>query len=126
MCHTVTNVSKFDQIFVMVQGQVVESGNHQQLWDMRGHYWTMWRANNNTKWQHKSTFTKIYFQKIPDGFCIFKDLVNVQVAYNIYGYIFMINVILVCPSSVFEVRFVFAVQIVCIVYLLSNTSSVKA
>ena len=52
MCHTVTNVSKFDQIFVMVHGHVVESGNHQQLWDLRGHYWAMWRANNNSKWQH--------------------------------------------------------------------------
>ena len=48
----VTRAQSADTIFVLEGGRVVESGSHQELWDQRGLYWAMWRANNNLRWQH--------------------------------------------------------------------------
>ena len=43
----VTRAQSADTIFVLEGGRVVESGSHQELWDQRGLYWAMWKANNN-------------------------------------------------------------------------------
>ena len=48
----VTRAQSADTIFVLEGGRVVESGSHQELWDQRGLYWSMWKANNNLRWQH--------------------------------------------------------------------------
>ena len=48
----VTRAQSADTIFVLEGGRVVESGSHQELWDQRGLYWAMWKANNNLRWQH--------------------------------------------------------------------------
>ena len=68
LTQNVTNVQCCEAVFVLVGGQVrtelivlicltlccqvVETGTHQELWEKRGEYWSMWRSGNMAKWQN--------------------------------------------------------------------------
>jgi ATP-binding cassette subfamily C protein CydC len=40
--HQLQGLERMDEILVMAEGRVVESGNHQELMDARGYYWRMY------------------------------------------------------------------------------------
>jgi ATP-binding cassette subfamily B protein len=43
IAHRLSTVMHSDKIFVLEQGHIVESGKHQELLDLKGLYYAMWR-----------------------------------------------------------------------------------
>ena len=43
IAHRLSTIMHADVIYVLEQGQIIESGNHQRLLDEKGLYYAMWR-----------------------------------------------------------------------------------
>jgi ATP-binding cassette, subfamily B, bacterial len=43
IAHRLSTIMHADKIYVLEQGKIVETGNHQQLLDDKGLYYAMWR-----------------------------------------------------------------------------------
>ena len=43
IAHRLSTVLHADRIFVLEKGQIVESGRHEDLLDLKGLYYAMWR-----------------------------------------------------------------------------------
>ena len=48
VAHRLSTIKNCDRIFVLNQGKLVESGNHQELLDKNGFYAGMWKLQNGT------------------------------------------------------------------------------
>lgn len=48
VAHRLSSIKNCDRIFVLNQGKLVESGNHQELLDKNGFYAGMWKLQNGT------------------------------------------------------------------------------
>jgi ABC-type multidrug transport system fused ATPase/permease subunit len=46
IAHRLSTVTHADRIVVLVEGQIVEEGGHQELLDRKGMYWSLWRLQN--------------------------------------------------------------------------------
>jgi ATP-binding cassette subfamily B protein len=62
IAHRLSTVLHADKIFVLERGRIVESGRHQDLVDLKGLYYAMWRQQIGEKptsqFQYASTFTR--------------------------------------------------------------------
>jgi ATP-binding cassette subfamily B protein len=62
IAHRLSTVLHADKIFVLERGRIVESGRHQDLVDLKGLYYAMWRQQIGEKptsqLQYASTFTR--------------------------------------------------------------------
>lgn len=52
IAHRLRTVEYADQILVMDQGRIVESGQHQQLLQQQGWYWRLWQTQNKSESQY--------------------------------------------------------------------------
>jgi ATP-binding cassette subfamily B protein len=43
IAHRLSTILHADTIYVLERGQIIESGKHQELLDMKGLYYAMWR-----------------------------------------------------------------------------------
>ncbi len=48
IAHRLSTITDADNIIVLVQGEIVEQGNHQQLLAYRGHYYQMWKIQQSS------------------------------------------------------------------------------
>lgn len=46
IAHRLSTVAQLDRILVIDQGRIVEEGKHQDLLNLRGHYYLLWQAQN--------------------------------------------------------------------------------
>ncbi len=49
IAHRLSTITDADNIVVLVQGQIVEQGTHQQLLSLKGHYYQMWQLQQHAK-----------------------------------------------------------------------------
>ena len=47
IAHRLSTLKKLDKIFVFDKGKIVESGNHQELLDEKGHYFHLWKLQHD-------------------------------------------------------------------------------
>lgn len=59
IAHRLSTIAAADQILVIDNGQVVESGHHHALLAQAGKYTRMWEAQQNTKHWHTGTETRV-------------------------------------------------------------------
>ena len=52
IAHRLSTIANCDIIYVLDQGQVVETGNHQELLKLNGIYAGMWRAQSRSPTAH--------------------------------------------------------------------------
>jgi ABC-type multidrug transport system fused ATPase/permease subunit len=48
IAHRLTTIQNADQIFVLEKGEIIESGNHNDLINKKGRYFELWRAKDNS------------------------------------------------------------------------------
>ncbi len=49
IAHRLSTITDADNIVVLVQGQIVEQGTHQQLLSLKGHYYQMWQLQQHAE-----------------------------------------------------------------------------